>query len=377
VNFFDALATRGVAYRRWQVCGVRAKTRNMRCGSRREYFLRELERQLMSSSEKRTHPERFGFFLIPEFSMLSFAAAVEPLRMANRISGHLCYEWHLYTPENRPIRASNGMSFQPSRSLDCYQDIDTMIVVAGIGAHIYRDQATEQWLRRLAADGLSIGTTSTGTLLLARSGLLKDQTCTIHWENIESLREEFPRLNVTSELFEIDGKYLTCSGGLAGLDMMLYLIGRTHGEKLAHAVAEQCIHPHIRPAHESQRMSMQKKWRVNHPRLIKAIEFMQQNLNEQLTCGEIAERANLSIRQLERLFKENMGVSPNRFYLTLRLERARFLLLQSALTIVEIATICGFGSSSYFSKCYRQQYGHLPSDDRQSQTGSGLHADRR
>ncbi|MHC8410529.1 GlxA family transcriptional regulator [Pseudomonas sp. Hz4] len=308
--------------------------------------------------------ERIGFFLVPDFSMLSFSATIEPLRMANRMSGKSLYEWFIFTATNEPVFASNGMSFCPSRQLENFQDIDTLIVVAGIGAHVYDDPVTKQWLRRLSAQKLNIGATSTGSLLLARSGLLKTQTCTIHWENIDSFREEFPRLNITGELYEIDGKYLTCSGGLAGLDMMLYLIGNRHGESLVHAVAEQCIHPNIRPAHENQRMSLQSKFHVNNPRLIKAIEVMREHLDEQLSSQEIAKAANLSSRQLERLFQEHLSTTPNHFYLDLRLDRARFLLVQSSFSIVEVASICGFGSTSYFAKCYRKRFGQLPREDR-------------
>lgn len=311
-----------------------------------------------------TGPERIGFFLTPEFSMLSFSATVEPLRMANRMSGANLYEWHLFGVDDQPVMASNGMVFSPTRTLDQSLDIDTLIVVAGIGSHLYDNPETRAWLRQMAARGTNIGATSTGSLLLARFGLLKNKTCTIHWENIESFREEFPLLNITGELYEIDGKYLTCSGGLAGLDMMLSLIGNRHGEKLAHAVAEQCIHPNIRPAHESQRMSLQSKFHVNNPRLIKAIEVMRKNVAEQLSCQEIAEAANLSSRQLERLFKEHLNTTPNQFYLDMRLDRARFLLVQSSLSIVEIASICGFGSSSYFAKCYRTRFDHPPREER-------------
>jgi len=296
--------------------------------------------------------------------MLSFSATVEPLRMANRMSGAKLYEWQLFGVDDQPVMASNGMLFSPTRTLEQNQDIDTIIVVAGIDAHLYNNPKIRAWLRQMAARGANIGATSTGSLLLARFGLLKNKTCTIHWENIESFQEEFPLLNITGELYEIDGKYMTCSGGLAGLDMMLTLIGNRHGEKLAHAVAEQCIHPDIRLAHGSQRMSLQTKFRVNNPRLIKAIEVMGQNVAEQLSCKEIAEAAHLSSRQLERLFKDHLDTTPNQFYLDLRLDRARFLLVQSSISIVEIASICGFGSSSYFAKCYRARFGHLPRKER-------------
>ena len=309
-------------------------------------------------------PECIGFFLVPEFSMLSMAATVEPLRMANRLSGETLFKWDMYSADDQEVKASNAMAFQPTRPLADHEHLDTLIVVAGIGAHLYDNPEVKTWLKRLADRGCNIGATSTGSLLLARFGLLKNSTCTIHWENLESFREEFPFLTITEALYEIDNRRFTCSGGLAGLDMMLSLISQRHSEALAHAVAEQCIHPQIRPAHDSQRMSLQSKFRINNPRLIKAIQVMRSHLSEQHTCAEIASAANLSTRQLERLFKEHLNTTPNRFYLDMRLDKARFLLVQSSLPIIEIASICGFGSTSYFAKCYREKFGHLPREER-------------
>lgn len=308
--------------------------------------------------------ERIGFLLIPEFSMISFAAVVDPLRMANRLSGKPLYEWFFYGPHDEPVRCSNGVEVKPTRMMDDTQGINTMIVVAGINAHLVDEKPIFKWLRQLSRQRIVLGATSTGSLLLARAGLLKGHTCTIHWENLESMQEEFVGLNVTGELYEIDGNVMTCSGGLAGLDMSLQLIAMRHGEALANDVAEQCIHPNIRPAHDKQRMKFQLRYHANHPRLVQALELMRGNLEEPLTCEEISEMVGISSRQLERLFHQHLGAPPAQYYMDLRLERAQHLLQQSSLSILQIGTACGFSSTSYFSRCYRKKYNRSPREER-------------
>jgi len=313
------------------------------------------------------HTEQIGFFLIEDFSMLSFAAALEPLRMANRMSGQALYHWHFYTPEDKPVLASNGLPFSPTREMSDCDDLNSLLVVAGIGAQHADDETLLRWLRHTSRKGINIGATSTGSLILAKAGLLKRRTCTIHWENRDSLAEQFSDLNVTGELYEIDGNVMTCSGGLAGLDMMLQLISMQHGEELAKDVAEQCIHPAIRPAHEKQRMELQMRHQTNHPRLVKALEVMRANIEEVLTCQEIGELVGLSTRQLERLFQESLSCTPAVHYMNLRLERARHLLQQSTLSVLQISTACGFSSTSYFARCFRKRYGHTPREERRGQ----------
>lgn len=309
-------------------------------------------------------PEHLGFFLVPNFSLLSFAAVTEPLRMANRLNGVELYGWRLFTQDDEPVTASNGMIFAPTGWVEEVDRVDTLIVVAGLFAHLYRDPKREAWLRHLARQGLNIGATSTGSLILARAGLLDNHRCTIHWENLAGFQEEFPYLKVTSELFEIDGRRLTCSGGTAGLDMMLHLIGLRHGQALANAVAEQCIHPHIRNAHEQQRMTLRARFNIAHPQLLAIITQMEAHLEDVRSCEDMAESVGLSLRQLERLFQKYLQITPVRFYLELRLERAQTLLQQTALSVLDVATACGFVSASHFTKCYREHFGKTPREER-------------
>ncbi|MFT0532106.1 GlxA family transcriptional regulator [Castellaniella hirudinis] len=312
-------------------------------------------------------PTEFGFLLIPQFSMLSFAGVLEPLRMANRLRETPLYRWRFFMPDDQPVAASNGLVFQPTGRLGDPGRLDTLIVVAGIDAGEYCTPDILGWLRRLASHGVNLGATSIGPLFLARAGLLDGHRSTIHWENVAGLREEFPLLDITDELYEIDGQRLTCSGGTAGLDMMMHLIGQRHGYRLAAAVAEQCIHPEIRRSRASQRLSLRSRLDVSNPRLLAVIECMALHLEDTLSSAQLAAQTGLSVRHMNRLFKECLAVSPGGFYMGLRLDRARALLEQTGLPVREIGLACGFSTTSHFIRRFRERFGQTPVDARRRQ----------
>ena len=309
-------------------------------------------------------PQTFGFLLLPQFSMLAFSSAVEPLRAANRLSGRALYDWKILTAQGEPIHSSSRMHLLPDAGLDNCGRLDFLIVVAGLAVQRLRDPGVIASLRRFERSGCRLGALSTGSYLLAWAGLLDGFRCTVHWENLDSFREDFPELDVTGELFEVDGARLTCSGGTASLDMMLSLIGEDHGRPLAAQVAEQFIHERIRDTHDHQRMSLQGRLGISHPKLLQVIALMEEFLEEPLARAELARRAGLSTRQLERLFRRYLGRTPTRYYLELRLHRARALLTQTSMSILNVALACGFVSASHFSKCYREFFHKMPREER-------------
>ena len=315
-------------------------------------------------SKHALNPTHIGFFLIPQFSMLSMSAAVEPLRIANRLSQRILYEWSFYSQDRLPVRASNHIEVAATRDMTDTAGLDALIVVAGIDVKDHDDPILSKWLRRLSRQSITLGSTSTGSLLLARAKLLHQSPCTIHWENIDSFKEEFPLLNITGELYEMDTHFMTCSGGLSGLDMMLQLITQEHGLQLAKDVAEQCIHPSIREAHTHQRMATQTRLSIHHPGLIKTIELMQSQTEDPLPLAQLATAAGLSLRQMERLFKHHFGLRPAQYYLDMRLKKAQTLLQQTSLSTFAIATACGFNSTSYLAKRYRLKFLISPRQER-------------
>lgn len=317
-------------------------------------------------------PEAIGFFLIPNFSMIAFASAIEPLRLANRLGEKALYEWALVSSDGGAVTASNGISINPHFSMSeldagtAKQRVSSLILVSGVGAEVYDDQETFAWLRRLDRRGADIGALCTASHLLARAGLLDGRVCTLHWENIPSFRETYPDIEVTDDLFKIDGNRFTCSGGTAALDLMLHLIRAEHGEELANRISEECILDRVRGGHDHQRMPLAIRLGVDNRKLIDSIHLMETHLEEPLSQVELAAAVGISRRQLERLFRRHMGRPPNRHYMQLRLDRARKLLLQTDMTVVDVAMACGFVAASHFAKCYRQFYGQTPRQARVS-----------
>ncbi|MCE2481850.1 MAG: GlxA family transcriptional regulator [Alphaproteobacteria bacterium] len=310
-------------------------------------------------------PEVIGLFMVPSFSMIAFASAIEPLRLANRLSDKALYEWMLISSDGGPVTASNGISVNPHVAMSEIDgagkpEVPTLILVSGVGAEVYDEPDTFAWLRRLDRRGADIGALCTGAHVLARAGLLEGRVCTLHWENIPSFRETYPDIEVTDDLFEIDGNRFTCSGGTAALDLMLHLIRAEHGDELATRVSEECILDHVRGGREHQRMPLAVRLGVDNRKLIDSIHLMEAHLEEPLAQGALAAAVGISRRQLERLFRRHVGRPPNRYYMQLRLDRARKLLLQTDMAVVDVAMACGFVSASHFAKCYRRLYGVTP-----------------
>ena len=315
-------------------------------------------------SSKSAGTIKVGFLMVPNFSMIAFSAAIEPLRVANRMSGETLFEWVIASPTDEAIRASNGVRIEVDSTLAELADCRLVFVCGGLDVQSHTDQNTLNVTRRLDRQGAVVGAICTGTYVLAAAGLLNETRCTIHWENIDGLAEEFPHLEITNELFEIYDNRVTCSGGTASLDMMLYLISQIHGQALAAQVSDQFIHDRIRDPSDRQRMELRSRLGVSHPKLLTVVGLMEANLEEPMSQTELAKEAALSTRQLERLFRKYLSTTPTRYYLNLRLARARHLLRQTSLSILSVALACGFVSASHFSKCYRETYGRTPRAER-------------
>ncbi len=313
---------------------------------------------------KQNRKIRYGFLLLPDFTMISLSACLEPLRMANRISGQTLYEYQLFTLDGQSVAASNGLSLQPVTALDGNEPIDALFVCAGISLNKAWEPVLLEQIKPLVRRKVAIGAICTGSYLLARIGQLDGHRCTVHWENINDMREEFPQLIISSELFELDKDRYTCSGGTAPMDMILTLIGRQHGTELAAAISEQFIYERIRGPNDRQRIPLRQRFGSSQPKLIEAVELMESNIEEPMGLDELAGHVGISRRQLERIFRKHLDCVPTRYYLELRLRRARELLLKTPRSVVDIAFSCGFVSPPHFSKCYREFFSISPRDER-------------
>ena len=308
---------------------------------------------------------RLAFLLVPQFSLMSFSAALEPLRAANRLSARTPYVWEFVSVDGQPVMASNAIPVAVQSSLEELKKPDMLVVCAGLEPLQYAGQrALLGRLRTLSGHGTRIGAISSGSFILADAGLLSGRRCTVHWEYAELFRLRYPRLELTDELYVVESNVFTCSGGTAALDLMLHFITEQCGAELALAVADQFIHPHIREHDSHQRMEAHVRYRLSNPKLVKFIHLIEQALEEPLDLEAYARRVGLSTRQIERLFRRHIGTSPGRFHLDLRLARSRTLLLQTPQSVGEIALECGFESTPHFCRVYKKTFGRTPSEER-------------
>src|SRR5688572_17755894 len=316
--------------------------------------------------------KHFYFVLIPNFTMIAFATAIEPLRIANRMAGRQAYRWSLVSLDGEPAVASNGIKLQVDMPLKEARERvrggerpDHVFVCGSLGVERFHDRNLNAWISALDRQKIGIGALDTGAWVLADAGVLEGRRCAIHWESLPAFSERFPDADVYADLFEVDGNCYTCAGGTASLDMMLHLIGEHLDESIVTKVCEQALTDRMRSPTDRQRLPLRARLGLQNTKLLFIIELMEANISEPLSLVEIAKYAGLSRRQIERLFRRNLGRSPARYYLEIRLDRARHLLIQSDAPIVEVAVACGFVSASHFSKCYRELYGRSPQQERQ------------
>ncbi|CAN5621256.1 GlxA family transcriptional regulator [soil metagenome] len=311
-----------------------------------------------------TRPAAFVFLLLDKFTLIAFASAIEPLRIANRMAGRPLYEWRLASGGGGPVRCSNGTLVSVDGGLETLPRETTIIVCGGrdVKAAITRDILA--WLRRETRRGLGIGAICTGAQWIAEAGLLDGRRCTIHCENRDSFKEDFPEIALTPNIYVIDRDRYTAAGGTAAADLMLRLIARSHGPELAGLVADQMIHTTVRSDRDEQRLSIPTRLGVRHPKLAAIIHTMEESIEEPVSPAALAADVGMSTRQLERLFRRYLNKSPKRYYMELRLQKARNLLLQTDMSVINVALACGFASPSHFSKCYRALYRSTPYRER-------------
>lgn len=307
-----------------------------------------------------TRPTHYVFVLLPEFSHLAFANAVEPLRIANLISGETHYRWSFVSETGSPAEASNGSLTVVHHSYDDIPACDRLFVLSGVAVMRHCSRPFMAMLRRQRARGTTLGALCSGAWALAQAGFLDGRKAAIHWEFHDSFMEAFPDVALERSVFVADEPIVTASGGSATADLMLHLIGEAHGLDLAVAVSDQMVYNAVREASAEQRVSLQARQGMRNPRLAQAIALMRETLEDPLPATRIAAEIGLSSRQLERLFGKHLNTTPKKYYMDLRLERARLLLLQTEMSVSEVAYGCGFESPGHFARVYKTAYGISP-----------------
>lgn len=310
---------------------------------------------------------RFIFMLLPRFSLIGFTSAIEPLRIANRMADHTIYEWELASGNGVSETCSAGITLNVDRALEEVGRNDVIVFCGGMDIKNAATPKMLNWARREARKGMPVGALCTGAHFLAKAGLLQNRKATIHWENREAFIEAFPDNEISNSVFVIDNNRFTSAGGTSSADLMLRIIANEHGTDLANAVADQMIYAMIRTDKDEQRLSIPTRIGVRHSKLSAVIKMMGENLEEPISPSALAGEVGISTRQLERLFRRYLNRSPKRYYTELRLQKARNLLLQTEMSVINVALACGFTSPSHFSKCYRLHFSTTPYRERGAQ----------
>lgn len=314
-----------------------------------------------------------SFYLLDGFSMHAFSGALSALHLANETSGEKLYSWRIVSSTGGEVRSDCGLgvisdlALAEERQTAAMRERASMVVVCGGSEVAETPQPLRAWLRECAKNRIPVATLASGTFALARAGLFQGRRWAVHWEQQPSFSEEFPEVRVSQNLYEIDGDLFTCAGGVAAFDMFAKLVEEKVGSARVTKLCEKAIVDRIRDPEERQRIPLQTHFGALHSPVVKAIEQMEANLVEPLELDDIATSCNLSRRQLERLFRQDLGRTPARYYLELRLEKAALLTQRSTIPITDIAIACGFVSISHFTKTFQTLHGKTPQHMRHSQ----------
>ena len=302
----------------------------------------------------------FGFLLLPEFTLLAFSSALDPLRIANQLAQQPLYGWRVYSETGQGVPSSSGVDVNAHAALSELTPDVRLFVCSGNRGTEAAGEKTIAALRRHARFGGPLGGICTGAATLARAGLLDDKRFTLHWENQPGFVEVFPNLQPTRNRVEDDRGLLTCGGGSAATEMMLTVIAQDYGQEFAILVADMCLNDPDLSGRREQRSSIAKAVNSRNPKLLRAVQAMYANVEEPLTLDEIADDVGLSRRQLERNFRNLLLEPPAAIYRNIRLERARGLMVETDMSVVEVAMACGFNSAHVFSRHFKNRYGDSP-----------------
>lgn len=305
-------------------------------------------------------PVTVTFVLVPRFTMLAFTSALEPFRVANQLAGRVLFRWHVCSLDGLPVSSSNGIPVLPDGKLPDEAEPGCVLICGGVTPDVTMRPALGSWIRAQWRRGRTVGGLCTGAYALARGGILEGRRFTLHWENIPGFRETFPDLEPVRQVFCLDDRIITCAGGVAGADLALNLIATHFGTTLSRAVMEMCLLSSSRREGEVQFTSLASRLATRNMTVVRAAEHIEAEIENGFDLEGCARHAGVTRRQIQRLFRQHLGMTPQQYAADLRLQRGRILLAETDMSILDIAIACGYSSRSAFSKAFRAKFGAAP-----------------
>ena len=314
--------------------------------------------------QSRPFPQSIGFVLIEGYALMSLAVTVDAFRAANELSGEALFDLRFFSATGGAMRSGGGGSFETAPIQAITTDLDIVFVVAGGDPFRARASSVAGGLRKLAAHGVALGGISGGSVILATLGLMKERRFTVHWQHYDTLREMSDCFLLEQSLFVIDRDRYTSAGGIGALDMVHHILASQHSSKLAKRVSEWFIQDSVKPGTAPLRGGLEGRFGIRHPQVLEAAKLMESHIADPLTMAQIAGLCDMSDRQMQRLFKSELYVTPAQFYRRLRIEKALHLIEETLVPITEVAAATGFHNTSHFAKCFRQIFGQSPREHR-------------
>lgn len=309
----------------------------------------------------------FHVLLLPGFSQLCLSSLIDPLRLANSLSGTTLFRWQVMSLDGRSVESASGISIEVAGGFDELLDPSaSLMIFAGEGVERHNSDNLRALLRRCVRAHVPVYALGTATWLLADAGVLSETRCTIHWGKIAALSETFYNLAIDDALFVRDKHIVTCAGGFSAFDLAMALVEERHGAELVRNICQQITADRWRDGASFQSAPPGLRYANTGKKLLSILQIMEKHIDEPMPLEEVARRVSLSRRQMERLFDRHLSTTPWRYYLSLRLLKARQLIELTAMPVMEIAVACGFISSSHFSKCFRDYFKLLPSQLRRA-----------
>ncbi len=305
---------------------------------------------------------------MPQASLLSFAAVLDPLRAANRLAAEPVFDWQLLSPDGEPVELTCGISISVDAALSGKERGDLLLIVAAFNPLQHASRSVLQKLNHAVQGFPVVAGVESGSWLLARAGLVSQRAITTHWEEREELHNAFPTIDLRPDRYVIDGRIWTAGGASPALDMMLHFIRQTQHASLAIDVASVFIYDEAHSATDAQPNLSFGRLESLEPRVAAAARLMEKHIEEPIGIDAICRRLKISRKTLELLFRRHLKETPAAYYRRIRLQVAHKLLRDSLQELQEISVRCGFNSQSAFSRAFKRAYGCAPQSLRKHTT---------
>lgn len=306
--------------------------------------------------------------LLPDSSMMSLASVLDVMRAANRLSRRKLFEWKLVTLDGKPATLTCGLPIHPQGQLDADSHGNILIIISGFDQAKHVDEKALKYIKTIMRAFDVVGGVEAGGWVLARAGKLHNKKATTHWEDLEEFATQFPNTQVQPDRFVIDGDVFTTSGASPSFDFILHLIRLRYGYHLALEVSSVFIYDGVHTGSDAQPLLSLGNLEQQEPRVAAAIRLMEQHLEDTLSLQQLSQQLDISLRMLGYLFEQNLQIPPGKFYLRLRLQAARRLVLDTHLPMQEIAVRTGFNSLSAFSRQFKGYFKQNASQCRSQET---------